>query len=167
MSAEDWAPDTVILGVGNELMTDDGVGVEAARRLRAEDLGAGVEVLLGGVGGLNLIFELERCRRAFILDAAHMGLPPGSVRVVRREELEDRIQPLVSLHQLALHDVLDLAELAGFTAEITLVAVEPEEVLPGIGLTKTVEAALPEMIRLVRELLAQPGPPCCEHPAGG
>lgn len=165
MSAAERAPATVILGVGNELMTDDGVGVEAARRLQAEDLGPDVEVVLGGIGGLNLIFELEQCRRALILDAAHMGLPPGSVRVVEREELEDRIQPLISLHQLALHDVLDLAELAGVTAEVTLVAVEPEEVLPGIGLTQTVEAALPEMIRLVKELLAQPGRPACACPA--
>jgi len=99
---------------------------------------------------------LEGRRRALLLDAAHMGLTPGEVRVVRREEIEDRLVPLTSLHQLALHDVLELAELTGLQAEVTLVAVEPAEVLPGMGLTPAVEAAVPEMIRLVKELLANP-----------
>jgi hydrogenase maturation protease len=150
----EWKCDTLILGVGNELMTDDGAGVEAARRLREADLGPGVEVILGGVSGLDLIFELEHCRRAFLLDAAHMGLEPGEVRVVARDEIESRLVPLRSLHELALHDVLDLAELVGVTAEIQLVAVEPAEVLPGMGLTPVVEAAVPEMVRRVKELLA-------------
>jgi hydrogenase maturation protease len=149
----EWHCDTLILGVGNELMTDDGAGVEAARRLREENLGPGVEVIVGGVAGLDLIFELEHCSRAIILDAAHMGLAPGEVRLVRREEIEERLVPLRSLHEIALHDVLDLADLAGVHAEIQLVAVEPAEVLPGRGLTPAVEAAIPEMLRLVKDLL--------------
>ncbi|NLO75099.1 MAG: hydrogenase maturation protease [candidate division WS1 bacterium] len=157
MSQATPVPETLVLGVGNDLMRDDGAGSEAARRLQEEDLGPGVEVIVGGVEGLDLIFELEGRTRAILLDAAHMGLTPGDVRVVRREEIEDRLVPLTSLHQLALHDVLELAELTGLQAEVTLVAVEPAEVLPGMGLTPAVQAAVPEMIRLAKELLRRGG----------
>lgn len=146
---------TVVLGIGNELMRDDGVGTVVARRLQEENLGADVEVIPGAVGGLDLVFDLEGRERAIIVDAARMGLSPGQVRVVRREEIEDRLLPLASLHEIGLHDVLELAELTGASPEVVVVAVEPAEVLPGLGLSPAVQAAVPEMIRLVRELVAQ------------
>jgi len=145
----------VVLGLGNELMRDDGVGTVVARRLEEENLGAEVEIIPGAVGGLDLIFDLEGRERAIIVDAARMGLSPGEVRVVRREEIEDRLLPLASLHQIGLHDVLELAELTGISPEVVVVAVEPAEVLPGLGLSPAVQAAVPEMIRLVKELAAQ------------
>jgi len=153
--APDRPPTTVVIGVGNELMRDDGVGSLVARRLQQEDLGPDVEVIEGGVGGLDLLFDLEGCARAIIIDAAHMGLEPGAVRLVAREEIEKRLEPLHSLHQLGLHEVVELAQLTGLTAEVTVVAVEPGEVAPGLKLTPEVEAAVPEMIRLVRELVAE------------
>jgi hydrogenase maturation protease len=147
---------TVVIGVGNEIMRDDGVGNVVVRRLQEEGLGAGVDLVEGAVGGLDLIFDLEGRERAIIIDAARMGLEPGAVRLVTREQIEDRTVPLASLHSLALHDVLELAELTGLHPEITVVAVEPAEVLPGLGLSPAVEAAVPEMVRLVKELVVRP-----------
>jgi hydrogenase maturation protease len=92
LSSEEAVREVLVLGVGNDLMRDDGAGTEVARRLQAEDLGPGVEVIAGGVAGLDLIFDLEGRARAILVDAAHMGLAPGDVRVVRREEIEDRIK---------------------------------------------------------------------------
>jgi hydrogenase maturation protease len=153
-SESDTLAPTVVLGVGNEIMRDDGVGNVVVRRLQEEELGPDVELIEGAVGGLDLIFDLEGRERAIIVDAARMGLEPGAVRLVRREEIEERLVPLASLHSIGLHDVLELAELSGVRAEITVVAVEPGEVLPGLGLTPAVEAAVPEMVRLVKQLLA-------------
>lgn len=145
----------VVIGVGNEVMRDDGVGTFVARRLQEENLGPDVELVEGAAGGLDLVFELEGRERAIIVDAARMGLEPGAVRLVRREEIEERLVPIASLHHIALHDVLELAELSGIHPEITVVAVEPAEVVPGLGLSPAVEAAVPEMIRLVKELVAR------------
>jgi hydrogenase maturation protease len=144
---------TVVIGVGNEIMRDDGVGNVVVRRLQEEGLGAGVDLIEGAVGGLDLIFDLEGRERAIIIDAARMGLEPGAVRLVSREQIEGRMVPLASLHSLALHDVLELAELSGLHPEITVVAVEPAEVLPGLGLSPAVQAAVPEMVRLVKEIV--------------
>jgi len=151
-SAEPVAP-LAVIGVGNELMRDDGVGIEVVRRLREENLGAHVELIEGAVGGLDLVFYLEERERVIIVDAARMGLAPGTVRLVQREEIEERLVPLASLHDIALHDVLELAELTGIGAEVVVVAVEPGEVLPGLGLTAPVAAAVPEMVRMVKECL--------------
>jgi hydrogenase maturation protease len=148
---------TVVIGVGNEIMRDDGVGNVVVRRLQEEDLGPEVELIEGAVGGLDLIFDLEGRERAIIVDAARMGLEPGAVRLVRREEIEERMVPLASLHSLALHDVLELADISGLHLEITVVAVEPAEVLPGLGLSPAVEAAVPEMVRLVKEIIGNVG----------
>jgi hydrogenase maturation protease len=146
---------TLVLGVGNELMRDDGVGTFVARQLQAESLGPEVAVVAGATSGLDLIWEMEGYARVVLVDAARMGLAPGEVRQVPREEIEDRMVPLRSLHELALHDVLDLAELSGIAPEVVVVAVEPAEVLPGEGLTPAVAAAVPEMLRLVRTLVTQ------------
>ncbi len=146
----------VVIGVGNEVMRDDGVGTDVVRRLQEENLGPDVELIEGAVGGLDLVFDLEGRERAIIIDAARMGLEPGAVRLVRREEIEQRLLPLASLHHIGLHDVLELAEMSGIRPEIIVVAVEPAEVVPGLGLSATVEAAVPEMIGLVQELLARP-----------
>jgi hydrogenase maturation protease len=151
-SAEPVAP-IVVIGVGNELMRDDGVGIEVIRRLEEENLGAGVELIEGAVGGLDLVFDLEGRERAIVVDAARMGLAPGTVRLVQREQIEERMVPLASLHYIGLHDVLELAEMTGIHPEVTVVAVEPAEVLPGLGLTGAVAAAVPEMVRLVKELV--------------
>lgn len=154
-SEEPVAP-LVVIGVGNELMRDDGVGVAVVRRLQEENLEGPVELIEGAVGGLDLVFYLEGRERAIIVDAARMGLEPGTVRLLQREEIESRLMPIASLHDIALHDVLELAELSGIGAEIVVVAVEPGEVLPGLGLTAPVAAAVPEMVRLVRQLVTRP-----------
>jgi hydrogenase maturation protease len=154
-SEGDTLAPTVVIGVGNELMRDDGVGNVVVRRLQEENLGPEVELIEGAVGGIDLIFDLEGRERAILVDAARMGLAPGAVRLVSREQIEDRMIPLASLHSIALHDVLELAEMSGIHPEITVVAVEPAEVLPGLGLSPAVEAAVPGMVRLVKELLAR------------
>ena len=154
-SSEDTVAPFVVIGVGNEVMRDDGVGTYVIRKLQEVNLGPDVELIEGAVGGLDLIFDLEGRERAIIVDAARMGLAPGEVRVVRREQIEERVLPLASLHHIALHDVLELADLSGIRPQITVVAVEPAEVLPGLGLSPAIEAAVPEMVALVKELLAQ------------
>ncbi len=152
----DGVAPVVVIGVGNELMRDDGVGTWVVRQLEEENLGPEVELVEGAVGGLDLVFDLEGRELAVIIDAARMGLAPGTVRLVRREEIEERLLPLASLHEIALHDVLELADLTGIRPEIAVVAVEPEEVVPGLGLSPAVESAVPEMLKLVKQLVTRP-----------
>jgi len=144
----------VVIGVGNELLRDEGVGMVVARALQGEKLPPNVRVVEGGVGGLDLLFEMEGAERAIIVDAADMGLEPGSIRVLSPEQLElEGVGPIASLHQISLNDVLELGRLTGLEAEVIIVGIQPAEIAPGTGLTLQVGQAVAEAVAKVKSLL--------------
>jgi hydrogenase maturation protease len=145
----------VVIGVGNELMRDEGVGVVVARALQGENLPEGVEVVEGGVAGLDLLFEMEGADRAVIVDAAEMGLEPGAIRVFTPDELEfEGLGKLASLHHISLLDVLELGKLTGLQTEVVIVGLQPAEVAPGSGLTPQVGEAVGRAVEEVKRLVA-------------
>jgi hydrogenase maturation protease len=151
---------TVVLGVGNELYRDEGVGVVVARQLALEELPPEVRVVEGALGGINLLFEMEGASLVIVLDAVDMGLPPGTVRAFTPEEVEVVPPAMVaSLHQVGLGQVLELGQLIGVRPRVHIVGIQPEAVAPGFDLTDTVTQAIPEALRTVRRLLAEPVAP--------
>ncbi len=137
-----------VVGLGNPLRGDDGVGPEVVRRLAAGPLPEDVEVLDAGTGGVGLLDLLGRYDRAVVVDCARMGLAPGSVRAFRPEEAESR----TGTERLGMHDVDPLAVIAlgrelGMRLDLTLVGVEPERVEHGAPLSEPVRAAVPEAMR--------------------
>lgn len=145
---------TVVLGVGNELYRDDGVGVVVARELAAGGLPADVTVVEGRVGGINLLFDMENASRVIIVDAVDMGLPPGTVRVFAPDEVSvAQLETVASLHQIGLGQVLELGQLLGLTDHIHIVGIQPQQTTPGLDLTATVARVVPEAVQTVRRLL--------------
>lgn len=146
--------DTVVLGVGNELYGDDGVGVVVARELAARGVPGGVAVIEGRVGGLDLLFDMEGASRVIIIDAVDMGLAPGTVRAFHIDEADVlNLETVASLHQIGIDHVLKLGQLVGLTSDIHIVGVQPHEVSAGFRLTPVVAAAVPVAERLARRLL--------------
>ena len=141
--------DTLVLGVGNPLMGDDGAGVLAVQRLLARpDLPAGVVVVDGGTAGLGLIPLIEGYRRLVLVDAVLMGEPPGTVR--RFEWREARVagrEQALSLHQSDLADALALAEALGsLPAEVIVFGVQPQHTDWDQPLSEAVAHALPGLV---------------------
>jgi hydrogenase maturation protease len=136
---------TLILGVGNPLCGDDAAGVRAAEMLAGRELPAGVRVEEAGTPGWGLANWLEGCRRAILVDAAQMGLPPGSWRRFSTQEVKLIMSgEALSLHQPGLAEGLALAEAVGqLPEEIVIYGVEPAGYEWGQGLSPAVEAALP------------------------
>ncbi len=153
-------PHTVVLGVGNELYRDEGVGVVVARLLAEEGTAPGVQVVEGALGGINLLFEMEGAQRVIVVDAVDMGAAPGTVRVFTPQEVEV-VPPamIASLHQVGLEQVLELGQLIGVQPQVHIVGIQPEVVAPGFELTETVTQAVPEALAAVRRLLAQTAEP--------
>jgi len=144
----------VVIGIGNELMRDEGVGMVVARNLKTAPLPAGVRVVEAAVGGLDLLFEMEAAAYAIIVDAADMRLAPGAVRFFSPDDLETSgLTGFASLHQIGLLDVLELGKLTGLTAEVLIVGIQPQEVAPGLGLTGAARQAAEEAAELVRSVL--------------
>lgn len=152
---DDAAGRIIVLGVGNELLRDEGVGVIAARAFGQETLPSNVDVVDGATGGLDLIFELEGFDQAIIIDAADMGLQPGTVRSFRLDEVQTALAtPIASLHEISLVDALEIGKLTGPMPEVRIVGIQPREIAPGTGLSPEIGAAIPRIIQEVHSIIA-------------
>lgn len=142
-----------IIGVGNPLMADDGLGIVAAERLAAMDWPPGVEVLDGGTGGLTLLDLFCGARAVILLDAVAMGATPGTLRRFSAGDLAGlaAAAPGLSLHGGGLAEVLALARELGQLPPLVLFGVEPARVELGLGLSPAVAAALADLLAAVRE----------------
>jgi hydrogenase maturation protease len=140
-------PPIVVLGLGNELFTDEGVGVCAARTLGDMALGD-VEVLDGGTLGLALLPEIEGRRGLLVLDAvAGDGLDAGEVLELGPDELRQPRRLLMSAHQVGVTETLGAAALMGVTPSLlAAVGMVPYSLATGYGLTPDAQRRLPEMV---------------------
>jgi len=118
---------TVVIGLGNPLMGDDGLGLTALARLRAEwNLPSDVELIDGGTCGMNLLPIIEDAERVLLIDAIEAGAAPGTEIVIARERLPRYLSTKLSSHQVDLRDVLALAELRGtLPQETAAVGLQP------------------------------------------
>ena len=135
---------TAVIGVGNVLYGDDGFGVRVACELKTAKLPRGVEVIDGGSVGVGLIEYLKDYEQVIIIDAADMGLPPGTLKVFRPEEVKSlKSDRTFSLHSADVLGVIELGMALGEKlAEVTIIAVQPEFVGAREGLSAVVEAAV-------------------------
>jgi hydrogenase maturation protease len=148
--------EVLVLGIGNVLWADEGFGVRAVEALNdAYECPVGVELLDGGTQGLHLLDYVCKARRLIVFDAIDYRLAPGTLKVVRDEEVPTWGAAKVSMHQTGFQELLALAQLKGRTPErMTLIGVQPEDLSDyGGSLRPRVRAAMPEAVALaVREL---------------
>ena len=141
------APATrVVLGLGNTLHTDDGVGPQAVERLRSDPrVPANVSLVEGGTLGLELLPYVWDCSHLLVLDAVDVGRPPGTVIRLSGEELRT-LPGKASAHQLGVADLLvALRVLADRTPEVVLLGVQPASTEWGTELSAAVATALPAL----------------------
>lgn len=145
---------SMVLGIGNVLMTDEGVGVRAAELL-AERVPKRVRVLVPGSIGPSTVAELSGVRRLLVLDCVDQGLAPGSiVRLDPRSILD--VPGSASAHEFGVRDLLVLAEHAGGAPrEVLVLGVQPAGIRPGVGLSREVEAALPVLVEAAMATVAE------------
>lgn len=141
------APRTVVIGLGNPLMADDGAGLAALARLEQYCFPPDLELVDGGTWGMNLLPTIEAADRVLFLDAINVGAEPGALVTLEREQLPRFLQTKVSPHQVDLHDVLALAELRGtLPGETVAIGVQPEVVEMRTGLSPVVERGLSSLV---------------------
>ncbi|MFI5209406.1 MAG: HyaD/HybD family hydrogenase maturation endopeptidase [Gemmatimonadales bacterium] len=153
---------TVVLGLGNPLMGDDGLGLAVLGRLREEwDLPDAVELVDGGTWGMTLLPMIEDADRLVLIDAIRTGAQAGTVVVIEREHLPRYLAHKLSPHQIDLKEVLALAELRGnLPAETVAIGAEPGEVVLSTALTAPLEDAVDPVLLAVVARLARWGHDC-------
>lgn len=140
----------VVLGIGNLLMKDDGIGVHAIRALEGR-LPQDVELVDGGTAGCDLLPYMMGAEKIIIIDALKGGEPPGSIyRLTPQDCGEQYLEGAISVHDLGILTVLhDLALLEEKTLSVVIIGVEPKEIGWGMELTPEVEQSLPKVLELV------------------
>lgn len=135
----------LVLGVGNILLTDEAIGVRIVEALEQRYiLPDYVEILDGGTAGMELLGDMANRDHLIIADAiVSKKSAPGTMMILRDEEVPALFTNKISPHQLGLADVLSALRFTGeFPKKLTLVGVIPESLEPHIGLTPTVEAMI-------------------------
>jgi len=144
-----------VIGAGNLLRSDEGVGVHVIEALGKEYTPSYVTLIDAGTAVADVLAALDDCRRIFLVDALKGGGSPGTVYRLELHELRERAekgQVSMSLHQMGLLEAVDLARLGGAVAEsITVIGVEPENLEPGIELSDTLIRKLPDVCHLIQE----------------
>jgi hydrogenase maturation protease len=144
-------PDTLVLGIGNLIMTDDGVGIRVIHLLQERyTFPDSVLVMDGGTLGLDLLHYLEGITRLLVVDAVETGGPPGTLVRLTGDEINIAFRTKLSPHQMGLQDLLLVAELQGFAPEeMVLLGVQPGEIGMGTELTPAVAAQVEPLVELV------------------
>jgi hydrogenase maturation protease len=139
----------LILGIGNVLMGDEGVGVRVVERLQETTLPEGVECLDGGTGSFVLLEPMQKASRVILIDATVDGAPAGTVRRLQPRYSTEYPRTLTA-HDIGLKDLLDAFYLLGQQPEVTLfaVSIEPLQDL-SVELSPEVNAIVPDVARAV------------------
>lgn len=140
-------------------MADDGLGLAALERIRAEWLVPDdIELVDGGTWGMSLLPTIEDAGRVLLLDAVRTGAPPGTLHVMERDDLPRYLTTKLSPHQVDLRDVLALAELRGTLPRDTVViGLEPERVSLSSELSAALRGRVDEVVAAALARLAHWG----------
>lgn len=155
MSTQAKAGRLLIMGIGNYLMGDEGLGVHLAQRLAQQHLPEGLDVLDGGTGGFHLMQYFDDYRVIILVDATLDDREPGSFRVLQPRFSADFPKAL-STHDIGLKDLVEGLTILGRLPQIFLFAVSIQRVQPQTTeLSPEVSAALPALEDAVKSLAAQ------------
>jgi len=149
----------LVLGVGNVLLRDEGVGVRAVEELqRLYRFGEGVELLDGGTAGIELLRYLDGIDHLIVIDAVAAGTPPGTVMRVEGGDVPATFETRITPHQLGLSDLLATAKLTDVMPPfLVLFGVEPGSLETGLEFSPEVEGALGKLCGHVVEELRRLG----------
>ena len=153
---------TLVIGLGNPLMGDDGIGLAALEQLVSEwEVAPGVELVDGGTWGMNLLPLIESADTVILLDAIHLGRVPGTVIELEGDAVPRRLAAKLSPHQIDLGEVLALAALREtLPRRLVAIGIEPGLVEMSTALSPAVAAAMPLMLRRVADRLEALGCRC-------
>lgn len=145
-----------VLGLGNDLMSDEGIGVVLVRRMsqRSKDFPK-VDFVDGGTGGLALLYQIEGRQKVVFIDCAYMGAEPGTLKRFTLEQVQSTKElPGHSLHEADLLNILRMAQQLGHCPdEVVILGIEPQTVAVGQELTETLQGSLDDYLHAVEQEL--------------
>ncbi|SLM31358.1 HynC [Desulfamplus magnetovallimortis] len=147
--------DVMVLGVGNILYSDDGFGIRVVEKLQNEyDLPDNIEVVDGGVLGINLLGVISSARRLIVVDTIINRGKPGDLHRLEGDDIPNRILGKNSIHQVDLLEALSLCRLMGNVPETVILGVEPQDISTlSTELTPAIAAQVEPVARMILKIL--------------
>jgi len=145
---------TVIIGVGNYLMSDEGVGIHAIAKLREMKWPDDVELIDGGTPGVTLLHMMEGRKLVIIIDCADFGGKPGKIGIFDPDELRRDENTEISLHATDLLGSLELARRTGnYPEKVIIVGIQPVKIEMGTSLSGDLADSLTQLPDIVKNIL--------------
>ena len=145
----------LIIGLGNVLLGDEGVGVRCVEYLKSRGLGKDIKIVDGATLGLDLLEEINGFEKVVLVDAVDMGKEPGSISSFSAEQiLTVPNSEKFSLHEIGITDVVQLGKKIGYNfGNVRIVGIQPKDVSRGDSLSEKVEEKLPTLAdKVLREI---------------
>lgn len=141
----------VVLGLGNILLQDEGIGVHAVETLRKDyTFPKNIRLIDGGTMGLDLISFIEGMDKVLIIDAVNIQKEPGAIVIIEDEDIPSFLSAKLSVHQIAFPDVLSALKLLGTTpVKMTLAGIQPQTIETGLGMSEAVRKNFDRLIKTV------------------
>lgn len=141
-----------VLGIGNILLRDDGIGVHMINELKNENLN-NIELIDGGTCIFDLLDVFVKNNKIIIVDSLKGGHLPGTIYKVPPQELGGYIKANSSLHDVQVLDIINQANLMGYYPEVIIIGIEPEEIYFDLDLSNTIKEQIPKIKQIILEEL--------------
>ena len=152
-------PSILIMGVGNILLSDEGVGVHVIRALSEIKLPDNVELLDGGTASMSFLDTLSNREKVIIIDAVKGNDKPGTIYRFTPSDISTQKEMITSLHQIGILDSLTMSQfLNNAPQNVVIVGIEPKELDWGMSLSSEVTAVIPHVVELICKELEMPTP---------
>ncbi len=149
-SSRDVSSRIAVVGIGNILMSDDGVGVHAIRELQKRELQDHITCIDGGTASFDALDACGDCGDIIVVDAVRAGGAPGTAYRMTLDEW--RTTRGISLHDVTLLDAISIAEaFTGRDIRVTIIGMEPDQITPGLELSQSVREKLDELVERILE----------------
>ncbi len=149
----------VLIGLGNILLRDEGIGVRAVEALQKRfEFPDDLTILDGGTLGLDLLPYVEGRERVFFIDALDCGKDAGSILILEDGEIPAHLAPSLSFHQVGLSDLLFALKFkSGLPLKMTLIGVQPAVIETGLSLSPKLEEKMECLLTVILQKLSEWG----------
>lgn len=145
----------LILGIGNILLQDEGIGVHAMREMEKKEWPENINLLDGGTGGFHMLSIIQEYKTIVMIDATIDNDPPGTIKVTEPRFASD-FPKVLSSHDIGLKDLIESATLLGFLPKIYLITVTIDQNQElGMELSKQIHNTIPVIIAEIKSILKQ------------
>lgn len=144
---------TVIIGIGNILLQDDGVGVHVIKQLENDKSLSTIKLVDGGTSTLDMLGYFLDYKKVVVIDCLRAGLKPGTIYKIKPEDIKSYKKENLSIHDVQILDVVEMANMMGKYPEVVIFGIEPEKIAVNLEMTAMIVSKIPEIICNIKEEL--------------